>query len=135
MHIGILQFDLAIDGAQSLKDKRRVVRSVKDRLHRDHMVSVAEVSDQEIWNRAGMGLVACSGDAGYLQGVLEAIVRKLDSHPDARLEHYTLDVVQADYVTGDPVDESGEALWTEAERRDEDGAGALSQQQPEEPRA
>lgn len=120
MHIGILQFDLVIDGAQSLKDKRRVVRSIKDRLHRDHMVSVAEVDYLEVWNKAGLGLVACSRDAAYLQGVLEAIVKKLDTHPDARLDHYALDIVQAESVTADSVDENGKPLWTEAERRSED---------------
>lgn len=123
MHLGILQFDLVIDGAQSLKDKRRIVRSIKDRLHRDHMVSVAEVADQEVWNRAGMGLVACSGSADFLQGVLEAIVRKLEQHPEARLENYALDVVQADYVTAEPVDDSGVPLWTEDERREPEARG------------
>ena len=43
MVVGILQFELLVPGATSLKDKRRVVKSVKDRLHREHLVSVAEV--------------------------------------------------------------------------------------------
>ena len=42
MFIAILQFHLMIDGSSGLKDKRRVVRSIKDRLHKDHMVAVAE---------------------------------------------------------------------------------------------
>jgi uncharacterized protein len=135
MHIGILQFDLAIDSAQSLKDKRRVVRSIKDRLHRDHMVSVAEMEYLDVWNKAGLGLVACSRDATYLQGVLDAIVRKLETHPEARLEHYALDIVQAESVTADAVDEQGEPLWTEAERRDESPEESDDDQTPKERRA
>ncbi len=55
MFIAILQFHLMIDGSTGLKDKRRVVRSIKDRLHKDHMVAVAEVDDLETWNLATMG--------------------------------------------------------------------------------
>ena len=47
MIVGILQFELLIHHAESLKDKRRVVHSVKDKLHREHQVSVAEVAHQE----------------------------------------------------------------------------------------
>ena len=43
MKIAVLQFDLSIHDAESLKDKRRIVQSLKDRLHRDHLVSIAEV--------------------------------------------------------------------------------------------
>ncbi len=118
MHIGILQFELFVDHAQSLKDKRRVVRSVKDRLHREHQVSVAEVGSLDVWNRADMGLVGCSGDAGYLSGMLEAIVRKLEALPDARLGAFSMEIVGAKQVAGGDDAE----LWTEGERRDA-GAG------------
>src|ERR1041384_8063343 len=63
MVIGLLQFELVIHGSESLKDKRRVVRSVKDRLHREHMVAVAEVASQEVLNLAVLGL-ACVGSDG-----------------------------------------------------------------------
>jgi uncharacterized protein YlxP (DUF503 family) len=121
--VGILQFDLLIDGAESLKDKRRVVKSLKDRLHREHMVSVAEVGDQEIWNRASMGLVCVSADGGYLGGVLSAIVRRLESLPDARLGGYSADVVDAGDL-GDFTGEDGRPLWTEDERRGDNSGKA-----------
>lgn len=117
MKIGILQFDLVIDAAESLKDKRRVVKSLKDRLHRDHLVSVAEVGDQEIWNRASLGLACVSGDGGYLHGVLAAIIRKLEALPEARLASFTSDVVDVGDLGGF-TDEDGRPLWTEAERRE-----------------
>lgn len=119
MKIGLLQFEIIIDAAESLKDKRRVVKSLKDKLHRDHLVSVAEVGDQEVWNRASMGLACVSADGGYLHGVLDAIVRKLQSLPDARLGSYSTEVVDAADLGGF-TDETGAPLWTEDERREND---------------
>lgn len=117
MKLGLLQFSILIDSASSLKDKRRVVKSIKDRLHREHMVSVAEIGDLEIWNRANLGLAAVSADGAYLRGVLDAVIRKLKNLPEGRLGDVAADVVDvADVVSFE--DEDGTALWTEAERRD-----------------
>ncbi len=122
MKIGLLQFSLHIDGAESLKDKRRVVKSLKDKLHREHLVSVAEVGDLQIWNRASMGLAAVSADGGYLHGVMEAIIRKLRSLPEARLGDCEMDVVDVSDVVSF-TSEDGTPLWTEAERRDSEETG------------
>lgn len=120
MHIAILQFELFIDDAQSLKDKRRVVRSVKDKLHKHHMVSVAEIGSLEIWNRADIGIVACNRNAAYLQGVMDAIVDKLRSHPEARLGECQLDIVSAGDIAADGASEDGSPLWTPDEKREAD---------------
>lgn len=85
MVIGILQFELVIRGSESLKDKRSVVRSVKDRLHREHMVSVAEVGALDNWSLAIMGL-ACVGTEGARVGeVLDHIINKLQGLTVAEL--------------------------------------------------
>ncbi len=123
MHVAILQFHLMIDGATGLKDKRKVVRSVKDRLHKQHMVAVAEVGSLETWNLAEMGLVACNRNAEYLREQMQAIIGKLQSLPDARLAQHDLEIVSAEVVAGDPVDETGKPLWTEAEKREAGEAG------------
>lgn len=119
MHVGILQFELVIDGAMNLKDKRRVTRSLKDRLHREHMVSVAEVGALDMWNLSMMGVVMCSRDAGHITGVLEAIVAKLQSLPDARLGDYSLQIVTSEDLAADAKAEDGSELWTEDERRED----------------
>ncbi len=85
MVIGILQFELLIHDAESLKDKRRVVRSVKDRLHRDHLVSVAEVGDQDLLNRAMLGLACVGSDGGYIGTVLDRISNELRALTDAEV--------------------------------------------------
>ncbi len=117
MFIAILQFRLMIDGAMGLKDKRRVVKSIKDKLHREHMVSVAEIDSLDTWNLATMGLVACNRDPAYLRQTMDAIIKKLQSLPDARLSDHSLEIVGSEAVTGDPVDDNGNPLWTEAEKR------------------
>jgi uncharacterized protein len=119
MHVGILQFELLIHDAASLKDKRRIVKSVKDRLHREHLVSVAEVAALEVWNVAVMGLAAVSRDPAYLNVLLERIVTDLRSLRDAELGD-----VRRDVLSGDQLPEQGEPSWTEEDRRPIDtGAG------------
>jgi uncharacterized protein YlxP (DUF503 family) len=85
MVLGILQFQLLVHGSLSLKDKRRVVSSVKDRLHREHMVSVAEVGDLESLNSAVLGLACVGNDGAYVAGVLDRILVKLRSGIDYEL--------------------------------------------------
>lgn len=120
MVIGVLQFELVIDASRSLKDKRRVVKSLKDRLHRDHLVSVAEVEALEIWNLAVMAVALVSRDAPYVNTVLDRILDKINSLPDARLRDYTRDILDAGQLPGADVAEDGSPLWTESERRNDD---------------
>jgi uncharacterized protein YlxP (DUF503 family) len=85
MVVGILQFELLIHGAESIKDKRRVVRSVKDRLHREHQVSVAEVAAQDKLNIAVLGLACVGSDGARVGEVLDHVTEKLRAVPDAEL--------------------------------------------------
>ncbi|MCL4220401.1 MAG: DUF503 family protein [Phycisphaerales bacterium] len=85
MVIGILQFELLIHDAESLKDKRRVVRSVKDRLHREHQVSVAEVAAQESASLAILGLALVGTDGKHVAQTLDRIVEKIRAVHDAEL--------------------------------------------------
>ena len=65
---------LMIPGAHSLKDKRRAIRSIKDRLKSRYNVSVAEVDAQDVWQTAVLGVCAVGTDRAYVQGMLEKIV-------------------------------------------------------------
>ena len=74
MVIGILQLELTIDGATSLKDKRRVVRSLKDRLHREHQVSVAEVDALDDLRIARLGIALATSDVSRCQSILDTLL-------------------------------------------------------------
>ncbi len=73
MPIGTLTLELAIEHAQSLKDRRQVVRSLKEKLRHGFNVSVAELDEAVVWNRATLGVVAISGSSSYLGGQLREV--------------------------------------------------------------
>ena len=80
MPVATLTLELSIEHAQSLKDRRQVVRSLKDKLRHGFNVSVAELDEALVWNRATVGVAAISGSAGYLAGQLrevEAAARRI----------------------------------------------------------
>lgn len=94
MVIGLLQFDLIIHGAESLKDKRRVVSSVKDRLHREHMASVAEVALHDRLNVARLALAVVGADGAHIGRVLDQITAKLRSLHDAELGEVSRELIE-----------------------------------------
>ena len=73
MSIATLTLELGIEHAQSLKDRRQVVRSLKDKLRHGFNISVAELDDAMVWNRATLGVVAISSSAAYLAGQLREV--------------------------------------------------------------
>lgn len=73
MKIGLLRLELSIPGNGSLKGKRSVLRSVKDRIRHNFNVSVAEVDGQDSWQRAVLGVACVGSDQKYLNGQLSRI--------------------------------------------------------------
>ena len=73
--IASLTLELRIEHAQSLRDKRQVVRSMKDRLRASFNVSVAELDPSNIWNQATIGVVAISHSRDYLDGLMKNVER------------------------------------------------------------
>lgn len=73
MPIAKLTVELSIPHAQSLKDRRQVVRSLKDKIRHGFNVSIAELDDANLWNRATLGLVAISGSTAYLTGQMREV--------------------------------------------------------------
>ncbi len=73
MPIGRLTLELDIPHAQSLKDRRQVTRSLKEKLRHAFNASVAELDEGTVWNRATIGIVAISNSTSYLTGQLQLI--------------------------------------------------------------
>ena len=117
MVIGVLQFELLVPASQSLKDKRRVVKSLKDRLHREHLVSVAEIAALDHHRLAVMGLCVVSNSVSYANSVLDAVLNKVKAVHDARLGEIHREILEGDSLTGEGAD-----LWSEHERRGESAA-------------
>jgi uncharacterized protein len=73
--IAHLTLEIRIEGAHSLKDKRQVVRAVKDGLRTRFNVSVAEIDPSEAWQRATLGVVSISSSRDYLDGLMRNVER------------------------------------------------------------
>jgi uncharacterized protein YlxP (DUF503 family) len=73
MPIAKLTVEIEIPHAQSLKDRRQVVRSLKDKLRHSFNASIAEMDDALVWNRATIGVVAISNSISYLTGQIQQI--------------------------------------------------------------
>ena len=94
MHVGVCIIDLRLPGNGSLKGKRRVVKSIVTRVTREFNVSVAEVEDQDLWQRAVLGVACVSSSAGYAHGQLERVVRWIEEQRlDVELLDYQIDML------------------------------------------
>jgi len=77
-HVGILYVELFIGEAQSLKEKRKVLKSLKDRIRSQFNVSVAELRGQEKWQVATLGFAMIGTDNRYMDRVLQNILSFID---------------------------------------------------------
>jgi uncharacterized protein YlxP (DUF503 family) len=93
MFIGVLRLVFQIPGAASLKDRRRVVKSFKDRVRARFPVSIAEVGDLERHQVATLGVAVVSGEAARCQEVLSAVSRAAEQANDAVLADVATEIV------------------------------------------
>jgi uncharacterized protein YlxP (DUF503 family) len=75
MPIAQLTLEIRIEQARSLKDRRQVVRSLKDQLRQGFNISVAELDESVTWQSATVGVVAISASRDYLRGQMEEVER------------------------------------------------------------
>ncbi len=78
MPVGLLTLELHIPDAQSLKDKRQVLRSLKDRLRAKFNVAVAELDYQDTWQRSVVGIVTLSNEEQHVQESLQQVLAEAD---------------------------------------------------------
>jgi uncharacterized protein YlxP (DUF503 family) len=74
MPIGLLTLEILVNDAQSLKDKRRVLRSLKDRLQAQFNVAVAELDHQDVWQRSVVGVAGISSEESHLSELLQSVL-------------------------------------------------------------
>jgi uncharacterized protein len=77
--VGVLTLELRLENSFSLKDKRQIVRSLKDRLRRKFNVAVAEIDYQELWQRAALAAVTVSSDHNYAEKLLQSVEQEAAS--------------------------------------------------------
>ncbi|HEY2352331.1 MAG TPA: DUF503 domain-containing protein [Candidatus Acidoferrum sp.] len=79
MPVGLLTLELYIQHAQSLKDKRQVLRSLKDRLRAKFNVAVAELEYQDTWQRSVVGVVTLANEEHHVEESLQHVLAEADS--------------------------------------------------------
>ena len=85
MVVGIVRVELHLPGAQSLKDKRQVVRSIKERVRERVKAAVAEVEYQDLWQRAALGIVVVAADGGQVRELLNSARNIVDGYVQAQV--------------------------------------------------
>ena len=92
LYIGVLQFTLEIPYAVSLKDKRNVIKSLKDRLRRSFNVSITEFEDLDVATVATLGAVVAGSDTAHLNSTLDRLLNELHDWRDGTLADHQLEI-------------------------------------------
>jgi uncharacterized protein YlxP (DUF503 family) len=90
--VGRLQVTLNIPAARSLKDKRRVIKSLITRLHNQHNAAVAEVGDNDVWQLCRLGAAVVSNRSDHANSMLSALVKMIEREHDIVLVDYEIEI-------------------------------------------
>jgi uncharacterized protein YlxP (DUF503 family) len=91
--VGLCTVELFIPGTQSLKDKRQVLRSLKDRLRDRFNLSIAEVDGQDLWQKTVLGLACVANETRHVQQVLEQAMNVIRATPAVEIVRSRVDVL------------------------------------------
>ena len=94
MIVGIASFELHLPSSRSLKDKRRVVKSLVDRIHQRHRVSVAETDFHDLLQRAEISLAVVTNSEGEMEKLMEEIHSLVDREPEAFLTRWDPQILE-----------------------------------------
>jgi len=94
MIIGTCQVELFIADNRSLKGKRKVLKSIKDRVRSRFNVSIAEIGHQEEWQRATLGIACISNDVRLVDSILNKVVNLIETSSDATLMDYQIEILR-----------------------------------------
>lgn len=92
MVIGACELRLLIIGAHSLKEKRKVLKSIKDRLSRMN-VSVAEVDDNDKWQASTLGITLVSNEVAFINSVIDKIIKGIEAGGEVELLASRIEII------------------------------------------
>ena len=78
MVIGILEMILYLPESHSLKEKRQVVKSIKDKVHNRFNVAIAEIDDLDLWQKAHLGVCSLGNDRSQVNGRLDVVINFIE---------------------------------------------------------
>jgi uncharacterized protein len=96
MTVGVYTFEIHLPGARSLKDKRQVVRRLKDRLRSRHNVAVSEMEEHAgLWQRAAIAVVSIASRREVLEALFDAVHRETESQVPGEVIETGCDFIEA----------------------------------------
>ncbi len=113
MFVGVLRLVLHLPEPGSLKSKRHLVRSAVDRVRAKFNVSIAEVAENDLWQRSVLGVTAVSNDHGFVNEVLDKVADFVGSMHGGQIQVTARDIEIVPY--GDGMGEGVERTLAEAE--------------------
>jgi hypothetical protein len=125
MVVGVLRLTLVVHGAHSLKEKRHAVRKITDRVRARYNVSIAEVGDNDVWQRAILGLSAVANDRSFVNEVLDKVVRDVEMLGVADIVSREMEIESYSTMHGDLLDKpriDPEPVDDKAAQREEEEA-------------
>jgi len=93
MLVGVCRVILSIPESFSLKEKRRVKRSIVDKVRTRFNVSIAEVDSQEIWNELVLGISIVSTESKYIYQILSDVIKLLEEQKEAEIVDYEIEIL------------------------------------------
>ena len=93
MFIGALQVELIIPHSGSLKEKRMVIKSIKQRLQNKYNRSVAEIDHQDLWQRALLGIAMVSNDRRFLNQAMDKILTFVDDQDQIQVIDHQIEIL------------------------------------------
>jgi len=115
MIVGLCRLTLLVPESHSLKDKRMVLRSIKDRTRRKFNVAIAEVGGEDLWQQAVLGFAVVANERAFVEGLVQKVIDFIDRLAVAKIARDEKDVIQygegEELVTGD-----GWAHWEPEEK-------------------
>lgn len=93
MVIGVCTLDIYLPTTRSLKDKRRIVKSMIDRIRSKFNVSISELENQDVWGQATLGMAIITTDSTYAQQVLRAAAKIFDQYVEAEVYRLSIEIL------------------------------------------
>lgn len=92
MHVATCQIKLGLDGVRSLKEKRRIIKSMISRLSNEFNIAIAEVDLNDVWQSSVLGVATVGNDRRVLNSVMENVVSWIErNRPDVYLADYSIE--------------------------------------------
>ena len=127
MFVGVARVSLRIEHSHSLKDKRAVVRRLRDRVAQQHGVALREIDGADTWQRADLGFALCARDRAEADESLRRVIGFIAAHGQGEIAAVRREVVAFGddwFASATPWSAGGEGLdpsWAPAEWLDDKG--------------